>query len=318
MADFSLSASMRVMRKTAPFVVFRVIIYFGIAAAYVLATGFGAGIGAMGSEDFQATSTFYGGLFGLGATAAVLYFLREYILYLVKAGHIAVMVEYLDGKDLPEGRGQIEHAQKAVKERFAEANVLFTVDQLVKGVLRVITGLVQGLASLLPIPGLNSLMSVIKAFLRVAVGLLDEVILAHLIRTKSENPWSGARDALVLYGQNARRMLTNAALIALAVWILSFIVFLVMLIPAGAVVYLIPGAWSAGAFIFAILIAWAVKVSLIEPFAIVCLIQAFNTVTEGQDPDPEWSAKLEGASSKFKKLGEKALSYVPGNRSPAA
>ena len=322
MADFSLSASMRVMRKTAPFVVFRVIIYFGIAAAYVLATGFGAGvgwgIGAMGSEDFQATSTFYGGLFGLGATAAVLYFLREYILYLVKAGHIAVMVEYLDGKDLPEGRGQIEHAQKAVKERFAEANVLFTVDQLVKGVLRVITGLVQGLASLLPIPGLNSLMSVIKAFLRVAVGLLDEVILAHLIRTKSENPWSGARDALVLYGQNARRMLTNAALIALAVWILSFIVFLVMLIPAGAVVYLIPGAWSAGAFIFAILIAWAVKVSLIEPFAIACLIQAFNTVTEGQDPDPEWSAKLEGASSKFKKLGEKALSYVPGNRSPAA
>lgn len=322
MADFSLSASMRVMRKTAPFVVFRVIIYFGIAAAYVLATGFGAGvgwgIGAMGSEDFQATSTFYGGLFGLGATATVLYFLREYILYLVKAGHIAVMVEYLDGKDLPEGRGQIEHAQKAVKERFAEANVLFTVDQLVKGVLRVITGLVQGLASLLPIPGLNSLMSVIKAFLRVAVGLLDEVILAHLIRTKSENPWSGARDALVLYGQNARRMLTNAALIALAVWILSFIVFLVMLIPAGAVVYIIPGAWSAGAFIFAILFAWAVKVSLIEPFAIACLIQAFNTVTEGQDPDPEWSAKLEGASSKFKKLGEKALSYVPGNRSPAA
>ena len=318
MADFSLSASMRVMRKTAPFVVFRVIIYFGIAAAYVLATGFGAGIGAMGSEDFQATSTFYGGLFGLGATAAVLYFLREYILYLVKAGHIAVMVEYLDGNDLPEGRGQIEHAQKAVKERFAEANVLFTVDQLVKGVLRVITGLVQGLASLLPIPGLNSLMSVIKAFLRVAVGLLDEVILAHLIRTKSENPWSGARDALVLYGQNARRMLTNAALIALAVWILSFIVFLVMLIPAGAVVYIIPGAWSAGAFIFAILFAWAVKVSLIEPFAIACLIQAFNTVTEGQDPDPEWSAKLEGASSKFKKLGEKALSYVPGNRSPAA
>ena len=220
MADFSFSTSVGLMRRTAPFVVLRVIVYFGIAVAYGLVTGVGAGIGwgigAMGTDEFQVSATFYGGLFGFGATAAVLYFLREYILYMVKAGHIAVMVEYLDGKDPPEGRGQIEHAQAVVKERFMQANVLFALDQIIKGVLRAVTGLVEGLASILPVPGVQGAMRILRAFLRVAVGLLDEVILAHLIRTRSDNPWGGARDALVLYGQNAKAMLVNAAWLAIS------------------------------------------------------------------------------------------------------
>ena len=324
MADFSFSTSMGLMRRTAPFVALRVIVYFGIAVAYVLATGTGAGIGwgvgAIGSDDFQASAIFWGGAIGFGGTAAVLYFLREYILYMVKAGHIAVMVEYLDGKDLPEGRGQIAHAQAIVRERFVQANVLFGLDQIIKGVLRAVTGLVEGLASILPIPGVDGLMRIVRAFLRVAVGLLDEVILAHLIRTRAENPWSGARDALVLYGQNARPMLTNAALVALLVYGLSFVVFLVMLAPAAAVVYLIPGAWSAGGFVFALLFAWAVKAALIEPFAIACLLQAFQKVTDGQTPNPEWAARLDDVSAKFRSLGEKAMQAVTrrGAAKPAA
>ncbi len=320
MADFSFSTSMSVMRRTAPFLVLRVIVYFGIAVAYVLVTGTGAGIGwgvgALGDADFRATSTFFGGAIGFGATAAVLYFLREYILYMVKVGHIAVMVEYLEGRDLPDGRNQIQHGQAVVKERFGQANVLFGLDQIIKGVLRAVTGLVEGLASILPIPGFDGLMKIVRAFLRVAVGLLDEVILAHLIRTKTENPWAGARDALVLYGQNARPMLTNAAWVALVVYGLSFVVFLVMLAPAGLVVYLIPGAWSAGGFVFAILFAWAVKVALIEPFAIASLLQAFHKVTDGQVPNPEWTAKLDSASDKFRSLGEKAMASVSGKQAP--
>jgi hypothetical protein len=318
MADFSLSTSMSVMRRTAPFVIARVVIYFGIAVAYVLVTGVGAGIGwgigAIGSDDFQANSTFWGGLIGFGGTATVLYFLREYILYMVKAAHIAVMVEYLEGRDLPDGRGQIEHGQAVVRERFGQANVLFALDQIIKGVLRAVTGIVGGLASILPIPGMDGLMKLIRAFLRVAVGLLDEVILAHLIRTRAENPWAGGRDALVLYAQNAKPMLGNAFWVALWVYALSFVVFLVMLAPAAAVVWLIPGAWSAGGLIFAVLFAWAVKVALIEPFAIACLMQAFVKVTDGQVPNPDWADKLDNLSTKFRSLGERAVSAVTPGR----
>ena len=312
---------MTLMRRTAPFLVFRILVYFSIAMAYVLVTGTGAGIGwgigSFGDEDFRASTTFWGGGIGFGVTAALLYFLREYILYLVKAGHIAVMVEYLDGRELPGGKKQIEYAHEIVKSRFGQANVLFGIDQLVKGVVRSITGLVEGIASILPIPGLDGMMKVVRAYLRVAVGLIDEVILAHLIRTRSENPWSGGRDALVLYGQNAKPMLINAAWIGLVTYALAFIVFLIMLAPAGAVVYLIPGAWSAGAFVFAILFAWAVKVALIEPFSIACLLQAFHKVTDGQEPNPEWVAKLEGVSDKFRSLGEKAAGWVSSGKASA-
>jgi hypothetical protein len=34
MAQFSVSTTMGIMRKTAPFLVFRIVVYFGIAAAY--------------------------------------------------------------------------------------------------------------------------------------------------------------------------------------------------------------------------------------------------------------------------------------------
>lgn len=318
MWDFSLTTAMGVMRRTAPFVLFRVIVYFAIALAYVLATGTGAGlgwgIGHVGDEGVVATSTFYGGVIGFAVVAGVLYFLREYILYIVKAGHIAVMVEYLDGHDLPDGQGQIAYGRQIVTERFGEASVLFGVDQLVKGVIRAITGLVQGLMNFLPLPGLQNVMGVVRAYLRLAVGLVDEVILAHGIRTKATNPWASAKEALVLYGQNAGPMLRNAAWLTLFTYGLACIVFLVMLAPAAALVYLIPGAWSAGGVVFAIVFAWAVKAALIEPFAIACMLQAYFKATADQTPNPEWEAKLDSASAKFKALGERAVSWASGGR----
>jgi hypothetical protein len=322
MWDFSMGTALGLMRKTAPFLLFRIAVYFGIAVAYVLVTGTGAGIGygvgGFGDDDFQAASTVWGGAIGFGITAGVLYLMREYLLYVVKAGHIAVIVEILDGRELPGGQGQIAYAKKIVTERFGEASILFGIDQLIKGVVRAITGLVQGLLMFLPIPGLDKVMSLVRAYLKLAVGLVDEVILAHGLRTRSENPYASAKEALVLYGQNAKPMLKNAAWLTLFTWGLSIVVFLFMLAPAAAIVYLMPGAWSAGGVVFALLFAWAVKVAVIEPFAIACLLQAFFKVTEGQVPNPEWEAKLDSASKKFKTLGEKAVTWAGDGRGTPA
>ncbi|MGB3280608.1 MAG: hypothetical protein WBA92_15575 [Pseudorhodobacter sp.] len=318
MWDFSISKALGLMRRTAPFLLFRVIVYFGITAALVLATGTGAGlgwgIGNFGDEEFRATTTGYGALGGFGLTAGVIFFFRDYILYIVKAGHIAVMVELMTGGEVPDGRGQIDYAKDVVKARFGEASALFALDRVIKGVVGAITGVVQGLMSILPIPGLDRIMGIVRAYLRVAVGLVDEVILAHAIKTKAENPWASAREALVLYGQNARPMLVNAAWLTAIVYGLTFIVFLLMLAPAAGVVYLIPGAWSAGGLVFAIIFAWAVKAALIEPFAIACLLQVFFKVTEGQVPNPEWEAKLDKLSDKFRGMAAKATAWVTGSR----
>ncbi|MEX0971454.1 MAG: hypothetical protein WD046_13515 [Paracoccaceae bacterium] len=320
MWDFSLSKSFGLMFKTAPFVVLRLVVYFGIALAFVLITGVGAGvgwgIGAMGEADFQATSTAYGGVFGLIAASAILYFIREYILYMVKAGHIAVLVELIDGRPLPAGRAQIDHATAIVKQRFMAANVLFGVDQLIKGVIRAITGIMEGIVSLIPIPALRNLVGIFKVFLQVSVGFLDEIILAHAIRTKAENPWASAQEALVLYAQNGKHMLKNAAWLAVMMYGLTFIIFLLMLAPAAGIAYLIPGAWSAGGFVVAIIFAIAAHKALIEPLAVACMMQVYFKAIEGQTPDPTWDARLTKLTKKFKKLKDKAVGWINPDPTP--
>lgn len=314
MWNFSIGRSLRLMVQTMPFILFRALVYFGMALAYVLVTGIGAGIGwgigGLGDEGFQASAMGWGAFAGLGLTAGVLYFLREYVLYVVKAGHIAVLVQLLDNQPMPGGRSQISHASAVVKARFAQTSVLFALDQLSKGVIRAVTGLVQGVAALLPVPGIQQILGIVRAFLRIAVGLVDEVILAYAIRGNSHNPWASAHTALVLYAQNAKVMIKNAAWLTLIVYGLSFLVFLVMLAPAAALVYMVPGAWSAGGVVFALIFAWAVKATVIEPFAIACLLQAYFGAIEGQAPSPEWDARLTAASKKFVELKEKAVGWV--------
>jgi len=322
MWDFSVGRALSLMFQTLPFVLLRMAVYFGAALAYVLVTGAGAGIGwgigGFGDSGFQATATMWGGVIGFGLVGAVMYLAREYILYIVKAGHIAVLVKLLDGEQMPEGRSQVAYARQEVTKRFAQASVLFGVDQLVKGVLRAITGLVRGIMSILPIPGAKQFVSIVHAFLRIAVGFIDEVILAYAIRTKSDNAWASAQTGLVLYAQNYKPMLKNAAWLALIVYGLSFVVFLVMLAPAALAVYLIPGAWSAGGIVFALIFAWAVKAALLEPFAITCMMEVYFRTIAGQAPDPAWEAKLDSLSAKFTKLKEKARTYQPPRATPEA
>jgi hypothetical protein len=318
MWDFSVRLALGMMARTAPFVLFRMAVYFAVAVAYVLMTGVGAGVGwglgGFGDEGFRAGATFWGGFAGFGITGAVMYFLREYLLYVVKAGHIAVLIELMDDRPLPAGRAQISHARKEVTARFGQASALFAVDQLIKGVLKAITGLLRGMMSILPIPGARQIVNIVQMFLRVAVGFIDEVILAYAMRTGSRNAWASAREGLVLYGQNYKVMLRNAAWLALIVYGMSFVVFLVMLAPAGLAVYLIPGAWSAGAMVFALLFAWSVKVALLEPFAIACMMQVYFRTIEGQTPDPAWESRLDSLSGKFRDLTQKA-GAAPGTGS---
>lgn len=323
MWNFSISLSFSLMVRTLPFILFRLGVYLSVAFGYLLITGTGAGIGwgigAFGDTDFRAGATLIGGGIGFALFGAAVYALREYLLYLVKAGHIAVMVEMLAGRPMPEGRSQIGHAHAAVKARFAEASTLFAVDQIVKAVLRAVTGLARGILSMLP--GMNRLTGVIQAFLSVAVGLIDEVIMGHAFATGATNPWVAAREALVLYAQNNRNMLKNAIWITAIIYGALAMVFLLLLGPAVLVARGLPGEMEALGVLIALIFAWALKAALFEPFAVACLMQAYFRATEGQPLDPEWEARLDGLSSKFRVLRERAsrvLAPDPGSTPPSA
>ncbi|MBA1141447.1 hypothetical protein [Mesorhizobium neociceri] len=319
MWDFEIGRSVSIMIRTWPFIVFRMIVYFGITLAYIVATGSGAsvgyGVGHISTDpDGPLSFALWGGIVGIGVVSIALYWVREYILYVVKAGHIAVMVHLIDGRDIPNGQDQIAYAKDVVKERFAEANILFVVDQLVKGAIRAITGLIGGIAAFLPIPGLGGLVAFINTVIRLSLTYVDEIILGYNIRINSSSPFETARQGVVLYAQNGKTMVKNAVWLAVIMWGVSFVIFLLMLAPAAAIMWFIPGQLGGWAFVLAILLAWAFKAAFIEPFAIACLMQVYFKTIEGQVPNAEWDQRLAEASSKFRELKDKALASFGGSR----
>ncbi len=321
MWDFSVSKTLGIMLRTMPFILFRMAIFFGITIAYIFATGTGGaigyGVGKISTDpDAQGTFAVWGSVVGFGLVSAALFWIREYILYIIKAGHIAVMVELLQGKDLPQGRGQIEHAKSVVTERFMETSVLFALDQLIKGVIGAITGLIGGIAAFIPIPGLDGLVRFINTVIRISLTYVDEIILGYAIKTRSTNPWESARTGIILYAQNGKVMVKNAIWLSIFMWIISILVFFLMLAPAATLLIMFPGQTGGWAFVVAIVFAWAFKAALLEPFAIAALMDVYFRVIEGQQPNAEWERRLNEASSKFRDLGSKAMDWMRGR--PAA
>lgn len=309
MWDFKLTKIFGLMIKTIPFILFRIIIYLGVAIGYLLLTGIAAsigyGIGAMAGN--QSSGTGIGALIGFIVASAILYWLREYILYFVKAGHIAVLVELMDGGKLPIGKSQIEYGQAKVRERFVESSVLFGLDQLIKGILRALNRTVFTITAFLPIPGLQNIAGVINKVMNLSLTYTDEVIIAQIFRTGGDYAWQIGKDALVLYGQNYKTILKNAFFLMLFTWVLAFIIFLIILAPVGAIFTVFRGPVSIWGFLLAIIFTWSIKAALLEPFALTAMMQVYFNAINGQVPDPQWDEKLSSISNKFRKLKENAL-----------
>lgn len=322
MLDFSIGRTLGLLARTTPFLLLRLAVYLGIAFAYGLAVGIGGGIGALfgrvgGSSGGGAG---FGGLVGFAVVSGVLYWAREYLLYLVKAGHVAVLVELLDGKPLPPGKGQIAHAREVVRAHFGTSSMLFGLNQLIRGVLRAFDRLTQGFASWLPIPGLDALAKLVDAVVRTGLGHLDQVILAQVLRRDGDEAWAVARDSVVLCAQNAKGALKNAVFLTFVVWGLTLLVLVVAAAPVAAMLGVFHVHAGLASFAITLIAALCLKAALIDPFATLALLQVHDRITAGQAPDPAWSAKLETMSAKFRELAQRARDAVrapaPANDSP--
>jgi len=308
MIDFRIGSILALLARTLPFLLLRLGVYLGITVAYVLAVGIGGGIGLLfgkigGSGGGGAG---FGALIGFGIASGVLYWAREYLLYMVEAGHVAVLVELIDGRQIPGGMGQIEFARRVVKEHFATSSMLFGLNQLVRGILRAFNRLTMSFASWLPIPGLDALVKLVDAIVHTGLSHLDQAILAQILRQRAANPWAVARDSVVLYAQNAKGALKNAVVLTFVIWGLTLLIFLAVAAPVAAalgVFHIQPGIVS---LMVAVIAALSLKAALIDPFATVALLQVYDRITEGQAPNAQWSAKLESMSTKFRELAEKA------------
>ena len=313
MLDFRTREIFSLLLRTLPFLLLRLAVYLGITIAYVLAVGVGSGIGLVVGKvgGGGGAGAGWGAFAGFVIVTGLLYWAREYLLYLVKAGHIAVLVELMDGRAIPDGKGQIDFASNIVKQHFATSSMLFGLNQLIRGILRAFNRLTVSIAQWLPIPGLDVLVKLVDAVINTSLSHLDQVILAQILRARATNPWATARDSVVLYAQNYKGVLKNAAFLTLIIWALTLLIFIVVFGPIAALIGLFhvhAGWWT---FALALVAALSLKAALIDPFAMTALLQVYDRITAGQTPNPEWSAKLEGISAKFRELTQKADTVMP-------
>ncbi|WP_312909320.1 hypothetical protein [Natronosalvus caseinilyticus] len=121
--------------QTFPFVLLRLGIGLALGIASLLY--FGA-IGWM-AYAFVDAGTISGWIAIVGLLVALALFVKawrllvRYVLYMVKAGHIAVIAHVIETGEVPPN--QVSYGIEQVKANFTEASALFAVDQVVKGVL---------------------------------------------------------------------------------------------------------------------------------------------------------------------------------------
>lgn len=318
MFDFSISRTLQLLARTAPFVALRVLVYVGIALTYIIVIAIGTGIGALFGKIGGATGAGagWGAFIGFLAVSGALRWARAYILYLVKAAHIAVLVELLDGKTIPAGKGQITYGRELVQTRFAATSVLFGVHQLVRGVLRVFHRVTVRIAEFLPIPGLEAGMKLVDAVIKTSLGSLDQVILGQIFRHPDATAWATARDGVVLYAQSYKGILKNAVFLTFIVWALTLALFILVAIPVAALVALMPSLAGIWTFVVAAIVALCLKAAFIDPFTVTALLQVYAKETDGKTPDPAWTERLEKMSAKFGELVRKARDAVSRPAAP--
>lgn len=304
MWDFSILFSITLMLRTLPFLILRMLV--SVVSAVAIALGVWAGIGLMnylgGLAILPETkkAIVIGALFGLVAAAWLAKMARRWVLYLIKAAHIAVLVEMIQNHPLPSGQSQIGFGHRVVKDRFGEVSALFVLDELIRTVVRAINRTFLGVVNFLPEKAARQVARAITLLLHFGLSFLDEIVLAHTIDKQSASPWGAARNALILYGQNWKIILKNAIWLTLFVLAISAVIYAAALKPAlEPALAEYQANKNAAAFVDAfvvVLLAVLFFNVIFEPFALICLMQVWFTRISEDRPSAEWSHKVSHAA----------------------
>jgi hypothetical protein len=209
--DASISNAFSLLVETLPYAVVR----FGILLAFSLVTivwlVLTIGIGSWLGVRIHPFMGLIWMVAGLGIYGYAWWFVVRYALYLIQAGHIAVLTELVTTGTIAHGEtGMFEHGKRIVTSRFGQVNLLFVLDLLIKGVVGAFNRTLGFISHLIPIPGLQSVVGIFNAIVRAATSYIDETIFSYNLARGDENAWRSSKDALIYYRQNAKEILKTA------------------------------------------------------------------------------------------------------------
>ena len=298
---------MDIFKKTMPFVWTRFGLYLllgvGIIAYYIIA----ALIVLNGAESGLSILGIIILVLGIIIYAAV----SRYLNYMVKAAHVAVIAELSATGTVPEGMSIVKYGKEQVKKRFVTANVFYAVDGLVSGAVSQLQRIVSSVGSWFEkIPVMKTIFDIINLFIGIVLGYVDEAVLAHIFRKKDESAWKGAADGVVLYFESWKEILKNA--VGLVLLVIGF--YLV----GGGIVYLILNAILTTAisvdsvlfFLIALISAFVIinafKVSFLDSWITISVVNRYTQVTYNKQPQFDLYGKAKGWSRSFNKICSKA------------
>jgi len=307
--SLQLGEAIKIVGQTKIYLLYRAVIYGSIALVVAV---------------FLGILVLIGSVFGSGA-AMVLFIiallaggfgfrlLREYVLYLLQAGHIALITEIAGAGALPSGISQTVWAKERVMKYYKEVSVLALVDQLVKGVLVSINRTLFNVMNALPIPGLESLAGIVQRIVNFSLTYIDESVIAYTFRTKNENVFDAARSGILIYCQSWKALLKNAVALTLLSYVFVILTTIVFMIPLGALALFLPSSWAFvkfALFVLSLFLGISVKWILFDPVACTSTLLTFLKEAESTKPDPAWESKIEAVSDKFRTLKAKAGEMV--------
>ncbi|MBF0493024.1 MAG: hypothetical protein HQM15_09615 [Deltaproteobacteria bacterium] len=302
----SVAEASSITLKTLPYIFLRMLVYLGAAMCFFIywIVVFFVGQGAAHIHENVRVAVW---IVALILPFPLLKLFREYFLYMLKAGHVAVITQLVLHGSLPEGASQVEWGKQQVMNRFKETSALFLVDRLVNGVIQSINGIMQGMGNAFSgVPGMESIMKFAGLVLRFSLTYMDEAILARNFMTPQETVWQSAKNGLLLYAQSWKEILKTAFILGLVALFAYSVLFVLCAIPVFAL-----GAMLHLHFLISALVsltfAAALKLALLDPWALTNMILVYVRSTQGKEPDASWESKLEAVSSKFRQIKEKAL-----------
>ncbi len=306
--DHGLGTAIGLLMQSMPYALarFGILLGYSIACIVWLVIAFG-GAAWLGTHIASA----FGVVWLVGCLVAVGWVwgaILRYVLHLLACGHVAVLTELITRGQVGNGsESMLSYGKRVVTERFGQVNALFGLNMLVRGILGAFHRTLDWISDMLPVPGLQALSNLANIILRAATRYLDKVILSYNLARDDGDPWRGAREGIVYYAQNAKPILKTSVWIVILERVLTVVLWLLLLIPAGAITWMLPQAVheSAGiaTLLIAALLAGPLRAAFIKPLFLIMMMVRFHALIENQPINQEWDARLASVSEKFRDLG---------------
>lgn len=239
---------------------------------------------------------------------------QRYVGYMLKAGHVAMVTTLVTTGTLPEN--QFEAAKNMVKERFLTANVYFVVDRLVSGAVSQLQKGMEKVGSLLDsIPGISSIMSFVQLFIHIALNYIDECCLGYTFLHREQSAFQSAADGVVIYFQNWKKLLKDAAVTALIVMVITFLTGLVPFVIFCGIFAALGVHWVF-ALLLAVMVAVGIRSSFVDSYMMVKMMVSYMETAPSTQITFDLYEKLCRLSVKFKSLFEKGQQEQRQHQNP--